>query len=188
MCKTKIYRSGHLFWLVWLGQAPHNKHMFNAWMWSLFCQCSYPSAWRAWCPLHIAEALGTTLGMERLVQAVHIGLLSCICSSGSPTDVFSGHASTAATTLMFTSRLLKESCQEKPTRSWERLGKQDSNWQSWAVLQGAQLSEWNPEAPPQKHWCYTRLGRRAGCWERIQQSLQSRHLSERTSSLQQRPT
>lgn len=134
MCKTKIYRSGHLFWLVWLGQVPHNKPMFNAWLWSLVCQCSCPSVWRAWCPLHVAEALGTAVGTERLVQAVHTGLLVCICSSGSPTDVFSGYASTAVTCLVFASRLLKGLCQEKPTRSSERLGKQDGSFWQLALL------------------------------------------------------
>lgn len=143
MCKTKIYRSGHLFWLVWLGQVPHNKPMFNAWMCSLVCQCSCPSVWRAWCPSHVAEALGTALGMERLVQAVHTGLLGCICSSGSPTDAFSGYASTAATCLVFAWCLLKGPCQGKPVRSRERLGKQDrSFWQpallGWATGSSAE--------------------------------------------------
>lgn len=130
---------------------PHDKPMFNAWIWSLVCQCSCPSVWRAWCPLHVAEALGTALGTERLVQAVHIGLLGCICSSGSPTDVFSGYASTAATCLAFASCLLKGPCQGKP-RSRERLGKQDrSFWQltflDWATGSSAEL---NPEAPSPK--------------------------------------
>lgn len=149
MCKTKIYRSGHLFWLVWLGRVPHNKPMFNTWMWSLVSQCSCLSVWRAWCPLHVAEALGTTLGSERLLQTFRTGLLGCICSSGSPTDVFSGYASTAATCLVFASCLLKGPCQGKSARSRERLGKLDRNlWQlaflGWATGSSA---EWvKPEA------------------------------------------
>lgn len=138
MCKTKIYRSGHLFWLVWLGQLPHNKPTFNAWMWSLVCQCSCPSVWRAWCPSHVAEELGTTLGMERLVQAVHTGLLGCICSSGFPTDMFSSCASTAAACLMFVLTPAKRPVPRKPNRNREKLGKQDrSLWQlsflGWAT-------------------------------------------------------
>jgi len=85
-----------------------------------------------------SEALGTTLDMERLVQAVHTGLLGFICSSGSSTDVFSGYASRAATCLVFASRLLKGPYQGKPVRRRERLGKQDgSSWQlaflDWAT-------------------------------------------------------
>lgn len=149
MCKTKIYMSVHLFWLVWLGKVPHNKPMFNAWTWSLACQCSCPSVWRAWSPFHVAEALGITLGTERFVWADHTGLLGCICSSGSPTAVFAGCASTAATCLVFTLRLWKawaKENQQGARRDLESKTEACGYWLLWARLLGAQLSELNPEA------------------------------------------
>lgn len=145
MSNTKIYRSGHLFWLVWLGQVPQNKPMFNVWMWSLVCQCSCLSVWRAWCPLHVAEALGTALGTERIVQAVLAGLHLFFCISHWCVFWLCQHSCRMSSVCLTSAeRPMPRKTNKEQREAWKARWS-SGNWLSWTELQGSRLSELNQE-------------------------------------------
>lgn len=161
MCKTKIYRSGHLFCLVWPGRVPHSRLMFNAWMWCPVCLCSCPSVWRAWCPSPMAEALGTALSTERepCAGSPHrlAGLHLLLCISHWCIFWQCQHSSH-----MFSVCLISAPAKENQQGAGKSKTGACGLWLSWTGLKGSSAF--------QKHWCCIRLGRGAGCWKRAEVS------------------